>query len=171
MKDLEYVTENLNGVFEDAYHSLIRNLQRHGLSTDASWLYSPPHSGQFGNKLQIFLQTHLPTWFTWSISERKSQPNYYAKGKLPVKISLQIRVISSMILSVFSGATIVVPIVIMSFNSSRNKSLITVSAAVALFGFVLAAVVKASSESVFIATATYAAVLVVFVGASGTGSG
>ena len=76
-----------------------------------------------------------------------------------------------MILSVFSGATIVVPIVIMSFNSSRNKSLITVSAAVALFGFVLAAVVKASSESVFIATATYAAVLVVFVGASGTGSG
>jgi len=149
MKDLEHITENLNGVFEDAYHSLTGNLLRHGLSTDASWLYSPPHSRQFGNKLQIFLQTHLPTWFTWSISERMSQPNYYAKGKLPVKISLQIRVISSMILSVFSGATIVVPIVIMSFNSSRNKSLITVSAAVALFGFVLAAVVKASSLGCF----------------------
>jgi uncharacterized membrane protein len=64
----------------------------------------------------------------------------------------------------------VVPIVVMSFKPSMHKSLSTVSAAVVLFGFVLAAGVKASSKSMFLATASYAAVLVVFVGVSGTGT-
>jgi hypothetical protein len=50
MKDLEYITENLKGVSEDAYQSIALNLQRHNLSIDASagWLYCPPpHSRQF----------------------------------------------------------------------------------------------------------------------------
>lgn len=73
-----------------------------------------------------------------------------------------------MILSLCSGASIVVPMIIMTFDPSTRKSLIVVSVAVVLFGFVLGAVVKAKSENVFIATATYAAVLVVFVGVSGS---
>lgn len=72
-----------------------------------------------------------------------------------------------MILSLCSGASIIVPMVIMSFNGSTTKSLVTVSVAVVLFGFVLAAVVKVSSGNLIAATATYAAVLVVFVGVSG----
>jgi hypothetical protein len=60
--------------------------------------------------------------------------------------------------------------VIMSINTNRSKSLITVSCSVLLFGFFLGAVMRSKSTEIFIATATYAAVLVVFVG-TGPGSG
>jgi hypothetical protein len=42
-----------------------------------------------------------------------------------------------MITAVCGGALIIVPIVIMSFNASKTKSLITVSLAVILFAFFL----------------------------------
>ena len=169
MRDLEFINESLNGVSEDSYWSFTNNLRSHGLSTTTGWFYSPPHRRFFGNELQIFLQHHLPTWLSWSISEKKSQPTYFAQGKLPTKISTAVAVISGLILSLCSAASVVVPIVIMSFDASLRKSLITVSAAVVLFSFVLAAVLKVQSDNVFIATATYAAVLVVFVGVNGAG--
>jgi hypothetical protein len=61
---------------------------------------------------------------------------------------------------------------IMTFDQSRTKSLITTSVAVLLFAAFLALGIKASNQDTLAATATYAAVLVVFVGAStpsGTG--
>ena len=169
MKDSEYINEHLLGVSEDAYHGLNDKLEKNALTIPCEgWLYSPPHQRSFGNQLQIFLQKHLPKWLSWSIAEKKSQPTYYASGKLPAKISTTVRVISSMIVCLCSGASIIVPMAIMSFDPSKTKSLVTVSAAVVLFGFVLAAVVRAGSENVFIATTSYAAVLVVFVAVSGT---
>jgi uncharacterized membrane protein YhaH (DUF805 family) len=56
----------------------------------------------------------------------------------------------------------------MSFRPSRSKSLITLLSAMLLFGLFLAVVVKARSTKIFVATATYAAVLVVFLATSGT---
>lgn len=84
---------------------------------------------------------------------------------------MTVRVLAGLIVALASAAAIIVPIVVMSFGASKNKSLVVTSVAVVLFGFVLAAVVKARSENVFIATATYAAVLVVFVGVSGGNGG
>jgi hypothetical protein len=60
---------------------------------------------------------------------------------------------------------------IMSFNINRTKSLVTVSRSVVLLGFFLGAIIRSKSSEIFVATATYAAVLVVFVGTGGTGSG
>jgi hypothetical protein len=42
-----------------------------------------------------------------------------------------------------------VPMIVMSFDASETKSLITVSVAVVLFGFVLGAVARARTENVF----------------------
>jgi hypothetical protein len=56
----------------------------------------------------------------------------------------------------------------MTFNPGRTASLVTVSASVIIFGFTLAAIIRVKGSDIFVATATYAAVLVVFVGASGT---
>ena len=61
--------------------------------------------------------------------------------------------------------------VIMSFDTNRTKSLVTVSCSVILFGFFLGAVIRSKSSEIFVATATYAAVLVVFVGTGGSASG
>jgi VIT1/CCC1 family predicted Fe2+/Mn2+ transporter len=175
MRDLEYINEHLIGISEDAYHNIKDRISDSKLTHESpkfkNWLYSPPHTRSFGNRLQVFLQVHLPTWLSWSNSEKKSQPAYYAKGNLPTKISMTVRVLAGLIVALASAAAIIVPIVVMSFGASKNKSLVVTSVAVVLFGFVLAAVVKARSENVFIATATYAAVLVVFVGVSGGNGG
>jgi hypothetical protein len=56
----------------------------------------------------------------------------------------------------------------MSFRPSRSKTFITLSSAVLLLGFFLAVIAKAKSTKIFVATATYAAVLVVFLATSGT---
>lgn len=61
-----------------------------------------------------------------------------------------------------------VPVVVMSLDKSVSKSLITTSMAVMVFAVSLAFGVKAGSTETLATTATYTAVLVVFVGTSGS---
>ena len=56
--------------------------------------------------------------------------------------------------------------VIMSLSPSLTKSLVTVSIAVVLFALLLSLVFETNNKDTLTATATYAAVLVVFVGSS-----
>ncbi len=174
MKDLEYINNHLVGVSEDQYFNTNKSLQSLSLTPSSlfgGWLYSAPLPQTLLSTLQITLQHYLPKRLTWSTSEKKSQPRYYTKGGTPTEISTPVLFLSSMILSLCSGASIVVPMIIMSVKPGETKSLITVSVAIVLFGFVLAAVLRARTADVFLATATYAAVLVVFVGVSnGNGS-
>jgi VIT1/CCC1 family predicted Fe2+/Mn2+ transporter len=70
-------------------------------------------------------------------------------------------------MAIIGGVLLVVPVVIMSLNTSRTKSLITLSASVLVFAFVVAGGAdEASPQEVIGATAAYAAVLAVFLGAS-----
>lgn len=70
------------------------------------------------------------------------------------------------------GAFLIVPMLIMTLGGPLlNTSLITVLVAVLGFVLVLAFAVRASNAETIVSTATYAAVLVVFVGtSSGVGS-
>jgi hypothetical protein len=71
------------------------------------------------------------------------------------------------VIAIFGGFALVAPMLIMTLNSSRNKSLITVSVAVFIFAVVFAFGANGSSvKDILAATAAYAAVLVVFVGTS-----
>jgi hypothetical protein len=87
--------------------------------------------------------------------------------KPPQNASRFVDSIARLILAFAAGASLVVPVVIMSLNKSVPKSLITTSVAVLIFAVALAFGVKASNTETLAATATYAAVLVVFVGTSG----
>ena len=70
-------------------------------------------------------------------------------------------------MAVLGGVLLVVPVVIMSFETSRTRSLITLSAAVMIFALVVAVLaVKGSAYEILAATAGYAAVLSVFLGVS-----
>lgn len=69
-------------------------------------------------------------------------------------------------IALISGAFLIVPMIIMTLNKSLNKSLITTSAAVMVLAGVLSFIIKAKTYDVITTTATYAAVLVVFVGLS-----
>ncbi len=70
-----------------------------------------------------------------------------------------------MIVAATGGFFVVIPILIMSFNPSRTKNLITTCVFVFVFASSLATTSKASEQELLAATAAYAAVLVVFVGA------
>jgi VIT1/CCC1 family predicted Fe2+/Mn2+ transporter len=128
--------------------------------------YELPDSHRTSWRLATALNRLLPKNWTYSRDEKLE----YLKERPPRRFSIPVRIVASSIVAFFGGALLIVPMVVMSFNPSRPKSLITVSCAVFLFGFFLGAVLRSKSSDTFVATATYAAVLVVFVG-TGTGSG
>ena len=68
-------------------------------------------------------------------------------------------------MAVVCETAIVAPMVIMSLNKSLKKSLITTAVSVALVAMLLS-ILPVKRSDMFIGTATYAAVLMVFVGVS-----
>lgn len=125
--------------------------------------------------LTNFTRAALPCSWCWSKAEQKLRPAAYklhlqgVRGLNPRQLSLPVTILAGIIISLTSSALILVPMIIMSFETDRTKSLVTVSIAVTLFGLCLAVVVRTKSSETFLATATYAAILVMFVGTSGSG--
>jgi hypothetical protein len=74
-------------------------------------------------------------------------------------------------MAIIGGVLLVVPVVVMSFDTSRTRSLVTLSVSVLIFSVVIATgAAKASPQEIVGATAAYAAVLAVFLGASTSSS-
>lgn len=118
------------------------------------------------------IRSVLPRSWCWSKTERELRPQAYkldlqgVSGLGPRNPSLTATILSGIILSLATSTLILVPMIIMSFQVGRTKSLVTVAVAVTLFGFVLVVGVRTRSSETFLATATYAAILVVFVSTS-----
>ncbi|KAF1959853.1 hypothetical protein CC80DRAFT_439979 [Byssothecium circinans] len=112
------------------------------------------------------LMRHLPAGLAFSDEERRRRSREYAEGKHPLRVSKFVDRLVRFIVAVTGGTFLVVPMIIMTLDPSRAKSLTTVSIAVVFFAFVLSFAIRVSNAETLIATATYAAVLVVFVGTS-----
>lgn len=97
----------------------------------------------------------------WPETGGRMNPN--ALPRLTVAIADNI---ARLVVAFVGGASVVVPMVIMSLHRSETKCLITTSVSVLLFVFFMAFVVRASDKTTLAAATTYAAVLVVFVGTS-----
>jgi hypothetical protein len=67
-------------------------------------------------------------------------------------------------MAVIGGVMLLVPMVVLSFVTSRTWSLVTTSLFVLSFAFALAVFSNASNQEILAVAATYTAVLVVFVG-------
>lgn len=115
------------------------------------------------------LRKHLFRRLSWSSSERKANKVSYNKGTPPETYSPFVDGLARFIIAVGGGASLIVPMLIMSFDASKTKSLVTVSVAVVLFALSLNLGFDTDNKDTLTATATYAAVLVVFVGTSGSG--
>lgn len=87
-------------------------------------------------------------------------------GKAPKEVSHFVDQTVRFVVAITGGLFLVVPMVVMTIQPSVLKSLVTVSTFVLLFALILAFAVKVSNVETLISTATYAAVLVVFVGTS-----
>ncbi|KAI1765173.1 hypothetical protein GGR53DRAFT_284152 [Hypoxylon sp. FL1150] len=108
----------------------------------------------------------LPSRLTWSHEERRQRKREYMDGKAPKEVSHFVDQAVRFVVAISGGLFLVVPMVVMTIQPSVLKSLITVSTFVLLFALILAFAVKVSNVETLISTATYAAVLVVFVGTS-----
>jgi len=118
---------------------------------------------------QAFMR-HLPSWLTFSHEERIERAKEYSEGRPPKEISAFVDRLTRFVISVTAGAFLIAPMVAMTVRNSQLKSLVTVCVAVFLFALALAFGVRTSNAETLVATATYAAVLVVFVGTSSSGS-
>ncbi|RSL52514.1 hypothetical protein CEP54_010854 [Fusarium duplospermum] len=114
---------------------------------------------------------YLPSRLTFSEEERHHRNHEYREGKMPKEVSKLVDRSVRFIIAVTSGLFLVAPMIIMTLQPSNVKSLITVSCAVFLFALCLSFIVGVSNIETLVSTATYAAVLVVFVGTSTGNSG
>lgn len=107
---------------------------------------------------------YLPSRFTFSHHEREKRLKEYEHGDPPREISIFVDTLARLIIAITGGACLIVPMVIMSLSPSEVKSLVTVSVAVVVFSLMLSFGTRVSNIETLVSTATYAAVLVVFVG-------
>lgn len=113
--------------------------------------------------MREFLRQSLPSWLSWSSAEIQDRPSDYSAGELPERYSPFLDWLARFIIGTLGGCVLVIPMIIMVFRPSLSKSLVTVSVAVVLFALALSLVFKTDNKDTITATATYAAVLVVFV--------
>jgi hypothetical protein len=121
--------------------------------------------------LRAALMNGLPVWMTYSRDERAARKREYGEGKAPKEVSAFVDRLCRFIIAAVGGLFLVGPMLIMAIDSSTRKSLVTVSASVLLFIAVLTFGVRVTTIETLVSTATYAAVLVVFVGSSTGSSG
>lgn len=124
---------------------------------DTSMLASDP--------LRDILKAVLPKTLTYTKREIQRRTPEFLEGRPPVEVSGFVDKLARFIVAFIGGAALVVPMLIMRLPEvTLTKSLVTVSVAVLLFAVVLSLVLRASNTDTMVSTATYAAVLVVFVG-------
>jgi hypothetical protein len=126
--------------------------------------YFEPASSRV-DPLRHFFMRHLPSSLTFSPEGKEERAKEYQDGELPKEISVFVDRLARVLIALTGGAFLIVPMVIMVLNQGHNQvqNLVTASTAVVLFALAMAFGVRVSNAETLIATATYAAVLVVFV--------
>ena len=117
--------------------------------------------------IRDYLKGVLPRRLTYTKSEMDSRMMAYLHGQPPQTVSPFVDKLTRFAIAFAGGAALVVPMLIMKLpHTNQIKSLITVSVAVTLFASLMSVGIRATNSETLVATATYAAVLVVFVGTS-----
>jgi hypothetical protein len=114
--------------------------------------------------IKDWLRRHMPRRLTWTKAEIKRREMDYICQMDPEELSPFVDRFGRAIIAIGGGATLLVPMIVMSIHPSLTKSLITVSAAVVLFAILLSQLFAAAYSDILTITTAYAAVLVVFVG-------
>ncbi|KAF7923195.1 uncharacterized protein EAE98_007900 [Botrytis deweyae] len=152
-RDLTYAFPDIAGLPGDPFNSAYRRLP------DQSLIPVDP--------LRKWLKARLPCQLTYTKREQLLRTDEYLKGEPPEQVSLFVDKLARFIIAFTGGLSLVVPMLIMRIGENLTKSLVTTSIAVVLFAGITSLVLRANNMETVAATATYAAVLVVFVGTSG----
>lgn len=133
-----------------AQRSGSRDVLRHSLRKGlrAFWFFIRSGAIKHGRKTQDFSKSA-------SDMESNLKGSYQNTARLA-------EVITRFLVALIAGAFLVVPMVILANQSSRKAQLITVSMCIVVFSFLISLISMASNEQIMLASAAYAAVLVVF---------
>lgn len=112
------------------------------------------------NKLRLW----LPSRLSYSAQERLYRAKEFEDGKPPLEVSPFVDNAVRLIIALLAVLALVVPMWVMTVRPSAAKSLITASIFMVVFACTLSFAVKSTNVETLVATATYSAVLVVFVG-------
>jgi hypothetical protein len=148
-----------------SYFADIADLPRDPYNTQLCELPDEEVSG-LNDPLRKLLKRYLPSRISYGAEERLAQTSEFIRGTPPRKTSAFVDALARFILAVIGGASLIVPMIIMTLHPSQAKSLITTSVAVIFFSFFMSVGIKSTNQDTLGATAAYAAVLVVFVGTS-----
>ncbi len=121
-----------------------------------------PASDMLRDKLRHWPPPHL----SYSAQERLHRCKEFEEGKPPAEISPSVDNLVRLFVAFIAVCVLVAPMCIMSVYPSPTKSLITSSVFMVVFACALSFAAKTSNIETLVATATYSAVLVVFVGAN-----
>lgn len=133
---------------------------------DNSYLMLQRKQLQKSDLVREFLRKHLARQISWSEEEKATRRADYSQGIPPDIYSPTLDRIARFLVGLMGGAWLVVPLIIMAVHSSLVKTMITVCTAVVLFSLAVSLLFELDNKDTVTATATYAAVLVVFVGTS-----
>ncbi|KAJ5686428.1 hypothetical protein N7536_009047 [Penicillium majusculum] len=129
--------------------------------------YCSFHDAEQGvDPLRKALMRYMPSFLAFSSEEKMSRPREYSEGKVPREVSVAVDRLTRFLVAITGGIFLVVPMIIMTLHQSKTKSLITVSICIVLFALIMALGVRVSNVETLVSTATYAAVLMVFLGVS-----
>ena len=125
-----------------------------------------------GDFLRRGLRKYLRAfWFFLWTGGRKTptQNPYYSATELESNLKRSYQntsriadIIARMLVALLAGAFLVVPLVILSRQSSDEAHLITISVCIVMFSSLVSLLSRASNEETMVASAAYAAVLSVF---------
>ncbi|KAJ4367015.1 hypothetical protein N0V83_007545 [Neocucurbitaria cava] len=138
---------------------------------DTRYRTTKPGKKQPRDPIREILRKILPKRLTWPEDERKANRPGYGADLAPENYSRLVDSIARFIIGTLSGCALIVPMVVMALDPSLMKSLVVVSVALVVFALVVGLVFETDNKDTIMATATYAAVLVVFVGNSGGAGG
>lgn len=114
--------------------------------------------------IRNFLKIGLPRSLTYTKAEMFHRMDDYLDHQPPQDVSPIVDKIARFMVAFVGGAALIVPVLTMSFLATQASKLATLSVAVLLFAMASAVGFRATNSETLVSTATYAAVLVVFVG-------
>lgn len=117
------------------------------------------------DSLRQQLLARFPKRFTYSREERLRRNREYKAGDAPKTVSTQVDILARFIVAFTGGVFLMVPVCIMAIGAYSLRVCLGITGAfVSMFAIVLS-FSQARDGEVLAATATYAAVLTVFIGA------
>jgi hypothetical protein len=116
--------------------------------------------------LRNTLRLWLPIQLSYSSEERRYRSKEFEEGQPPIEISPFVDNFVRLCIALIAVVVLIVPMCIMSVWPSLSKSLVTAAVFMVLFACGMSFGIKGTNVETLVATATYSAVLVVFVGTS-----